>query len=82
MPKPNPWHPALPTSAKARRMIYESGGTLFLDGDGECICLSESDNWPNSRYSIGTVAAKLCREMDIWGEAVRWDRWSEGKDWR
>lgn len=63
---PNNWHPKLPASAKARRMLYAENHYLVLDGDGELIRLDDAtQNCEETRFIIGTVAARLCEQLAI-----------------
>lgn len=91
----NPWHPKLPTSAKARRMLRKCGSCIELY-DGLLSMVVSENGKPESRYIIGTVAARLCHELSIaaWRkhlsdqserqqkESVRWgDIASQWEDW-
>lgn len=91
----NNWHPQLPTSKRAKSILYDDNGRLFLDGDGEVIRLDQAmQNCNETRFIIGTIAAKLCREMEQaakdrqqyeamnqWSNtAFEWALWAEGKD--
>lgn len=89
-----PWHPKLPTSAKARRMLKSYNvGTVIRLGEGDVEVLASQHNELDqpeldARFIIGTVAARLCRELetrdyDRWHNiAWEWDRWAEGQDWQ
>lgn len=83
-----PWHPTLPASAKARRMLRKCGNCIELY-DGLLSMVASETGKPESRFIIGTVAAELCLEAfdKTRNEAMirlscQWKLWARGKDWQ
>lgn len=95
----SPWHPKLPTSAKARRMLKDHDDAIEMASYNDIVVWESSDlraKEYDSRFIIGTVAARLCREIALrfyykgqeskaaqwWGIANQWDQFSDGEDWQ
>lgn len=97
---PNNWHPILPTSKRAKLILRHHADCsnvlcVFGQHPQDQILYRDGSTSATNRFIIGTIAAKLCREMESkhlttnfdlhqkWhNTAFEWDLWAEGKDWQ